>query len=119
MYVRVNVWWIVVAAALVGACLGRVTSPREALAEPSEGSARHVTAMVGAVNGNQQTIYVVDAIEQSLMVYEHGLGRGGLDFVASRSFKSDKMLEIFDIELTRGQSPTPKQVRQLYRKMTP
>jgi len=59
-----------------------------------------------------QTVYIVDAREQVLLVYEYGLGRGPLEFVAARTFKFDKLVEEYDTRKTRGRPLSVKDVKK-------
>ncbi len=114
---KVNVWLAVTVAALMGIIIGMVMSGQNAIADTSSpGVAGHITALAGTVNGAEQPIYIIDSREEVLLVYEYGLGRNGIWFVASRTYKYDKLLPEFDIQNTRGVSPTVEDVRKVKRR---
>ena len=116
MYVRVNLWFVVLVSAVVGGAVGVLLEGREASAQaagPSEGRAGHVIALTGAVTRSEQALYVVDTREQTVRVYEYGLGKSGLELSATRTFKYDKRLAEFDVELTGGQGPSVQRVRKM------
>jgi len=108
---RPNVWLMVVIAGLLGVIVGMMINGREVVAQ-GDGAAAHIVGLVGNVTGSEQPIYVIDTREQTLMVYEYGLGRSGLHLVATRSMEYDKLLPEFDIRTTSGRSPAVEDVRK-------
>lgn len=56
-----------------------------------DGNARSVFGVVGEQLGNRQPFYLVDAEEQTIMVYEYFQG-GGFGLTAARNYKYDKKL---------------------------
>ncbi len=111
MYLRIHVGVLVACSLVVGAVIGAATVG-DAMAG-SEGTARHVVALAGEKNGTDQALYIVDTLEQTVVVYEYSLGRGGLHLSAARSFKYDKKLEDFDISRVGGKSLRVAQVKAL------
>jgi len=57
-----------------------------------EGNAQHVFGIVGERQGNKQPFYLVDTVEQTIMVYEYFQG-GGFGLVATRNYQFDKKLQ--------------------------
>ena len=108
---KANVWLVALIAALTSAAVCTVLPGREAVGQ-GDGSAAHLIALTGAMEDKVQTVYVVDAREQVLLVYEYGLGRGALDFVAARTFKFDKLVEEYDTRKTNGRPLSVKDVRK-------
>ena len=108
---KANVWLIALVAALIGVIIGMMMNGREVVAQ-GDGSAAHIVALAGVQEGNYQPIYIVDANEQILLVYEYGLGKSGLEFVASRTFKYDKLADEFDIRLRNGRSMSVDEMRK-------
>ena len=109
---KVSVWSVALVAALVSATVCTVLPGREAVGQ-GDGSAAHLIALMGAMEDNVQTVCIVDAREQVLLVYEYGLGRGSLDFVAARTFKSDKLVEEYDTRKTGGRPLSVRDVKKL------
>lgn len=107
-----NVWLMVVIAGLLGVIVGMMVNGREVVAQ-GDGAAAHIVALVGDVTGSEQPIYVIDTREQTLLVYEYGLGRSGLSLVATRSMEYDKLMPEFDIRTTGGRSPNVEDVRKI------
>lgn len=99
---RVNTWLLVFIVGLLGIIVGMLIDGREVVAQ-GDGAAAHIVGLVGEKEGNEQAIYLIDAREQTLLVYEYGLGRGGLYLVAARNFQYDKLL--VDWDTTKGDQP--------------
>jgi hypothetical protein len=68
------------------------TSPNYVVAQ-GDGSARHVFAVVGTQQSNREPFYLVDTLQEVIMVYEYGVQGEGLGLVTTRSYKYDKLLE--------------------------
>lgn len=68
------------------------TSPNYVVAQ-GDGSARHVFAVVGRQQSNREPFYLVDTLQEVIMVYEYGVQGEGLGLVTTRSYKYDKLLE--------------------------
>jgi hypothetical protein len=68
------------------------TSPNYVVAQ-GDGSARHVFAVVGNRQSNREPFYLVDTLQEVIMVYEYGVQGEGLGLVTTRSYKYDKLLE--------------------------
>jgi len=120
---KVNVWLAVTVAALMGVIVGLLMNSPSAIAASSTNSgsfgpgvAGHITALAGYVESAEQPIYLIDSREEILLVYEYGLGQNGLNFIAARTFKYDKLLPEFDIRTTRGVSPSVEDVRKAKRR---
>jgi len=99
---KVNTWLLVVIVGLLGIIVGMLMDGREVVAQ-GDGAAAHIVGLVGEKEGNEQAVYLIDAREQTLLVYEYGLGRSGLNLVAARNFQYDKLLE--DWDTTKGDQP--------------
>ena len=108
---QLNRWLVVLVALLVGMHMNAALDGREAQAQ-GDGASGHIVALVGEAQAGQQPIYVVDTREQTLLVYEYGLGRSGLHLVAARSIEYDKLMKEFDIRSNHNVSPTVEQVRR-------
>lgn len=98
---KTSVWFVALVAALTSAVVCTVVPSREAVGQ-GDGSAAHLIALTGAMEDKVQTVYIVDAREQVLLVYEYGLGKGKLEFVASRIFEHDKKIEDYNTTMNRG-----------------
>lgn len=96
-----------VALTLAVAVIFSVTQPRNAMAQAAgggPGNASHVTAVTAQYQANQDILYIVDSKEEIVLAYMiHGAGsRGGarslgkLEFLAARTFKWDKKVEMFN-----------------------
>ena len=111
---KVNLWLVVAVAALAGAQVNSMLSPRETVAQGND-AARHIAAIAGSTEGGkaEQPIYIVDSLNQVMAVYEYGLGRSGLSLVATRKFQHDLRLEEFDIRRNKNRSPSVKDVKKM------
>jgi len=114
---KVNLWLVALCAALIGVVVGMMMNGPVAVAQ-GDGDAQHIVALAGYADQshNEQPIYVIDTREQTLLVYEYGLGQSGLNFIAARTIKYDKLVEEYDIRQNRGVSPSIDQIKKLKRK---
>ncbi len=71
-----------------------------------DGNARNVFGVVGEKQGNRQPFYLVDAAEETIMVYEYFQG-GGLGLMAARNYKYDKKLQAYG----RPYGPSTEEVK--------
>ena len=55
--------------------------------------ANYVFAVVGNLQNNREPFYLVDPIQEVIMVYEYGVQGDGLGLASARSYKYDKLLE--------------------------
>lgn len=69
-------------------------SPNYVIAGGDGGSsARHVLAVVGNTQSNRESFYLVDTMQEVIMVYEYGVQGEGLGLVSVRSYKHDRLFE--------------------------
>ncbi len=70
------------------------TSPDSVIAKGDGGAgAKHVFALVGNQQNNRESFYLVDTMQEVIMVYEYGIQGDGLGLTSARSYKYDKLLE--------------------------
>ena len=109
---RPSLWLMALVAALLGVLVGMMLGGCDAVAQ-GEGASSHVLVLAGAVRANDQPVYVIDAQEQALLIYEYGRGKGGLDFAAARTLKYDKLL--MDFQLRGGRGPGVRDTKKMGR----
>jgi hypothetical protein len=76
---------------------GAFSSPAHA---QGDGEARGIICLVGGLRqgGDTAPIVLVDTAEQTMMVYKFDYGHEDVEFVASRTFRFDKLVTEFNID---------------------
>ncbi len=70
-------------------------SPNDVVAQQGDGGgfAKHVFGVVGHIDSNRESFYLVDTRQEVIMMYEYNIQGNGLGLITTRSYKYDKLLD--------------------------
>ena len=106
-----SVAFLAAMALMLGYILGQSSFFSPAQAQGEGMAAGRVICVVGAVANNRAPIFLVDTLEQTLLVYDYNYTARNMYLKAARTYRYDKQL--IDFNTPGSQGPTVPEVSRL------